>query len=66
MPGQEALKAYVGGALAALAAGLAAATTALEDGAVSAQEWTIIAGAVVVALGGVFGGVYAVANKPKQ
>lgn len=66
MPGKEALKAYVGGLIAAAAAGLAAATTALDDGVVTAQEWTIIAGAVVVSLGTVFGGVYATRNAPKQ
>lgn len=65
MPGKEALKAYVGAGLGAVAAGLGVAFTALDDGAVSAQEWVGIASAVVVSAAAVFGGVYATPNKPK-
>lgn len=66
MPGKESLKAYVGGGLAALGAGLAAAGTALGDGVITAQEGTVIAGAVVATLVTVFGGVWVTTNSPKQ
>lgn len=66
VPGREAAKAYVGAGLAAAAAGLAAAGTALSDEVVTAQEWTVIIGAVVVSLGTVFGGVYATRNSPPE
>jgi len=63
MPGKEAAKAYVGAILAAIAAGLAVLFTSLEDNVISGQEWVGVASAVVVALGAVFGGVYATPNK---
>ena len=49
---------YVKAAAGALASGLAAAGTALADGAISAQEWTVIGVAVLVG-----GGLVAVAPK---
>ncbi|QRI45069.1 membrane protein [Microbacterium phage Shocker] len=60
----SAAKAYVGAAIAAVVAGLGALVTALEDGAVTGQESAVIALAVFVSLGGVFGGVWATTNKP--
>lgn len=60
-----AAKAVVGSIIAAVAAGLGAAITALDDGVVTGQEGLIIALAVVVSLGGVYGGVYATTNRPK-
>lgn len=66
MPGKEAAKAYVGAALAAVAAGLAVLFTSLDDGAVNSQEWVGVASAVVAALVAVFGGVYVTPNRPKQ
>lgn len=63
MPGKEALKAYVGAGLAAVAAGLAVLFTSLDDGAVNAQEWVGVASAVVASLVAVFGGVYLTPNK---
>lgn len=61
-----AAKAYVGAAIAAVIAGLGAAFTALEDGSVNGQEWITITLAVLISIGGVFGGVYATTNKPKE
>lgn len=63
MPGKEALKAYVGAGLAAVAAGLAVLFTSLDDGAVNAQEWVGVASAVVASLVTVFGAVYVTPNK---
>lgn len=62
-PRYTAAKAYVGAGIAAVVAGLGVAATALDDGTVSAQEGIYIAIAFLVSLGGVFGGVYATANK---
>lgn len=59
-----AAKAYVGAVIAAAVAGLSSAVVALDDGAISAQEGITIAIAVLVSLGGVFGGVFATTNKP--
>ncbi len=59
-----AAKAYVGAGIAAVVAGLSTAVTALDDGVISAQEGIGIAIAVLVSIGGVFGGVYATTNKP--
>jgi hypothetical protein len=64
-PRYTAAKAYVGGAIAALVAGLGVIFTGLDDGIISQQEWVGAAIATLVALGGVFGGVYATANKLK-
>lgn len=58
-------KAVVGAAVATAVAFLGALSTALDDGAVSGQEWVIIALATVIALGGVGGTVYGVTNRPK-
>lgn len=63
MPGKEALKAYVGAGLAAVAAGLAVLFTSLDDNVISAQEWVGVASAVVASLVAVFGGVYLTPNK---
>lgn len=63
MPGKEALKAYVGAGLAAVAAGLAVLFTSLDDNAVTAQEWVGVASAVVASLVTVFGAVYVTPNK---
>ena len=63
MPGKEALKAYVGAGLAAVAAGLAVLFTSLDDGTVNAQEWVGVASAVVASLVTVFGAVYVTPNK---
>lgn len=60
----SAAKAYVGAGIAAAVAGLSTAVTALDDGVISAQEGITITIAVLVSLGGVFGGVYGVTNKP--
>lgn len=60
----SAAKAYVGAAIAAVVAGLSTAVTALDDGVISSQEGIGIAIAVLVSIGGVFGGVYATTNKP--
>lgn len=60
----SAAKAYVGAVIAAAVAGLGVTATALDDGAISGQEGVYIAIAVLVSLGGVFGGVYATTNKP--
>lgn len=59
-----ATKAYIGSGIAAVVAGLSTAVTALDDGVISAQEGITIAIAVLVSIGGVFGGVYAATNKP--
>jgi hypothetical protein len=61
-----ATKAYIGAGIAAVVAGLSTAVTALEDGAISSQEGLTIAIAVLVSIGGVFGGVYAATNKPVE
>ena len=58
-----ATKAYIGAGIAAVVAGLSTAVTALDDGLISAQEGITIAIAVLVSIGGVFGGVYAATNK---
>lgn len=58
-----ATKAYVGAGIAAAIAGLSVAATALDDGAISGQEGIYIVIAVLVSLGGVFGGVYAATNR---
>lgn len=63
-PKTSTAKAYVGAAIAAVVAGLSTAVTALDDGVISAQEGITITIAVLVSLGGVFGGVYSVTNKP--
>lgn len=63
-PKTSTAKAYVGAAIAAVVAGLSTAVTALDDGVISAQEGITITIAVLVSLGGVFGGVYGVTNKP--
>jgi hypothetical protein len=63
MPGKEAMKAYVGAALAAVAAGLAVLFTALDDNSITAQEWVGVASAVIASLVAVFGGVYLTPNK---
>lgn len=57
-------KAIVGAAIAAAVAGVGALVTALDDGVVTTQEGAVIALAVLVSLGGVFGGVWATTNKP--
>lgn len=63
-PKVSAAKAYVGSAIAAVVATLGVIATALDDNAISAQEGTYAAIAGLLALGGVFGGVYATTNKP--
>lgn len=60
-----AAKAYVGAGIAALVAGGGVLLTALDDGVVTAQEGVAIGLAILVSLGGVFGGVYVTSNKPK-
>jgi hypothetical protein len=55
----------VGGAIAALVAGLGVIFTGLDDNLITQQEWIGAAIATLVALGGVFGGVYATTNKLK-
>ena len=62
----SAAKAYVGAGIAAVVAGLSTAVTALDDGVISAQEGIGIAIAVLVSVGGVFGGVYSVRNRPLE
>lgn len=57
-------KAYIGAGLSAIAAGLATAYTALDDGVVSGQETVGIIAAVVGSLVVVFGGVWAAPNRP--
>lgn len=61
----KATKAQVGGVIGAIVAGLGALSVALTDNVITAGEWVAIASATLVALGGVFGGVYAVTNDPK-
>lgn len=63
MPGSEAAKAYVGAALAAVAAGLAVLFTSLDDNTISSQEWVGVASAVVASLVTVFGAVYVTPNR---
>lgn len=62
----NAAKAYIGGAIAAFVAALGVVFTGLDDGTVSQQEWVGAAIAFLVAAGGVFGGVYATPNTPKD
>lgn len=64
-PKTTAAKAVVGSIIGAAAAGVGTLYVALDDGIVTAQEWVGVAASVLVALGAVFGGVYATANKPK-
>jgi len=60
-------KAKFAAATATVLAFLTGLGVALEDGAVTGQEWVTIAIATVTALGGTFGVTYAApANKPKE
>lgn len=61
----KATKAQVGGVIGAAVAGLGALQVALADGVVTSGEWVSVAVATLVALGAVFGSVYAVTNQPK-
>lgn len=60
----SAAKAYVGAAIAAAVAVLGVIASGLDDGVISTQEGVFAAIAGLVALSGVFGGVYATTNKP--
>lgn len=60
----SAAKAYVGAAIAAAVAVLGVIASGLDDGVISTQEGIFAAIAGLVSLGGVFGGVYATANRP--
>lgn len=64
-PKTKATKAILGAAVATAVAFLGALSTALDDGAVTGQEWISIALATIIALGGVGGLVYAIPNRPK-
>ncbi len=64
-PKTTATKAVVGSLIGAAVAGLGTLYTALDDNIVTAQEGVGIAVTTLAALGAVFGGVYAVTNKPK-
>lgn len=63
-PKTSAAKAYVGAAIAAVVATLGVIATGLDDGVISSQEAVNATIAGLLALGGVFGGVYATTNKP--
>lgn len=60
---QSSTKAYVGAVIAAAVAGLGVIFTGLDDNVITQQEWVGASIATLVALGSVFGGVYATSNR---
>lgn len=61
-----ATKAYVGAAIATAVAVLGSVGVALTDNVITPAEWVAASLAGLVALGGVFGGVYVTTNRPKH
>ena len=58
-------KAVIAGVIGVAISGLGGVSVALADNVISPQEWITIGITVLVAAGGLFGGVYGVANHPK-